>query len=126
MVQRHLPGMAPELPYPNVEGWPVLNYGHPGRDGYRSGWIHRCYYPTAEAALADAELANRLTGVTLYVITMEVDKNFRRYWPHKTNWRISLDPPFHGQAGAYYHRRPDYYVVDNKALMACVFIAGEK
>lgn len=125
MIQQYLPGFVPEPPYPNVKGWPVLNTGHPGRAGYCSGWIHRCYYPTAAAALADADLASRLTGVTLFVISMEIDELFRRYWPDKTNWRISESPPFHGQAGAYYHRRPDYYIVDHKALMACVFTAGE-
>lgn len=126
MSQPYLPGLRPPLPFPNVDGWPVLNSGHPGRDGYQSGWIHRCLYPTAESGLADARLAAQLAGVTLYVIKREVPAGFRKYWPEAHNWQISEDPPFHGQAGNFYYPRPDYYVIDPAGLVKEVFVPGEK
>ena len=126
MIQNYLPGFLPEPLYPNVEGWPVLNTGHPGRAGYQSGWIHRRFYPTADEALADAEMANRLARVPLSVIEQPVDEQFRKYWPEKTNWRLSLEPPSPGHLGSAYYPRPAYYIVDFNALMPVVFIQGER
>ncbi len=125
-VQLYLPGLKPSLPYPNVDGWPVLNNGHPGREGYQSGWIYRCFYPTAAAALADARLAAELASVTLYVVKMKVDPAFRKYWPEDHNWRIAEEPPFHGQSGDFYFPRPDYYVIDPGALVKEIFVPGER
>lgn len=125
-MQRYLPGFKPSLPFPNVDGWPVLNTGHPGRAGYMSGWIHRRLYPDAESALVDARLAVQLTGISLYVIELEVPASFRKYWPEDHNWQIREEPPFHGQVGDFYYPRPNYYAIEPNALISEVFTPGEK
>lgn len=125
-IQPYLPGLKPVPPYPNVDGWPILNHLNPGRDGYMSGWIHRRLYPSAIDALEDARLAARRAGIALYVVKHKVPADFQKYWPDKYNWQISENPPFHGQSGDFYLPQPEHYIIDPGALVKEIFVPGEK
>ena len=131
-MAKQLPGQIPfpflvemdraRLP-PNVGGWPILNYGHPGRAGYQSGWIHRRYYPTAQEALDDAKLASERARVKMFVVKYTGANT--EVWPEGVYWRISEDAPFSGAAGYFYYPRPDYYIVEPEAMIPFLFIEGE-
>jgi hypothetical protein len=91
-----------------INGWPTR------------AWIHRRYYPYDEEAIAEAKLAVRDLK-QLFVIKDKVPRGFEKYWPDKFHWHISERPPFTGACGAFYHERPDYYIVDAEVR----FIPGE-
>ena len=100
-----------------IDGWPVLNYGHPGRSDYQSGWIHRRWYPSAEEVLLDACRASKLIPDRLYAAKYEIEAS--EIWPDGTYWAISLQPPYHGTTGAYYHKERDHYVVIGGVEIFC-------
>jgi hypothetical protein len=108
---------------PNVDGWPILNYGHPSRAGYQSGWVHRRYYPTAQEALNDAKLASERARVNLFVVKHTGANT--EVWPEGAYWRISEDAPFSGTAGYFYHPWPDHYIVEPDSMIPVLFIEGE-
>ncbi|MDP2730602.1 MAG: hypothetical protein Q8O55_08960 [Dehalococcoidales bacterium] len=108
--QPMLPGFEPPAPeIGDYEGW--LNV---------YSFIHRCFYHTAEEALADARRAIKDLG-KLYVV--QHDGGPPDIWTDELFWMISEQPPFCEQVvGAFYYHRPPQYIV---TLGQEIFVAGE-
>ena len=117
--------MAHQLPLGFLQAFDDENNGT--IDGMEPwAWLGRRYYATADEALQDARRVSSLIIGPVYVVEHEVYPGFERYWPHSTYWQATTHQPFYGQViGAFYHPKPNHYIVRLGSLPPEVFERGE-